>query len=528
MGASLSARIGFIVALCILCLMALAAGQVLIEQRLVQLQRDNNEILKLSTELLQLRRHEKDFMLRYDQVYQQKFNQRAAEFLLRYEKVSEDLVAHGVTLNDISTVDDDFIVYTQTFNELVDSYKRTGLTSDKGLKQHIENAYQSLLSQITSAQLSSLLPLIYQVKVAEQAYLLGNKPDNYVLIQRATDSLSDQLVKVRPTISGNLKKALQSYQLYLDELHQQRMRLGFTHETGLQIRFRSASHAVEDNLRNMSELLEPRLQEQIERLQTVRTSLVAGVSLLLLFALLRLFYGVNREVKSLISFFNKSHTQYADIDLNAFKLVEFQSLALRAHYMMRKRKQADEQRQNALDEVQLLNHQLSELADKDTLTGLANRRSFERHLHSQFAIARQHDHSIGLLMIDIDHFKLYNDHYGHIGGDNVLIQIAKTLESVITRSNDLVARYGGEEFVVVLPDTTSDGVHMVAKRLLTAVNQAYIKHAVSPTADNVTVSIGGYEAIPAIDQPVDTWLEQADQALYESKQNGRNCITIRA
>ncbi|MCB1876173.1 MAG: diguanylate cyclase [Chromatiales bacterium] len=161
-------------------------------------------------------------------------------------------------------------------------------------------------------------------------------------------------------------------------------------------------------------------------------------------------------------------------------------------------------------------------ASLDGLTGIANRRSFDRTLLSEWERARRDQTSLAVLMLDVDHFKNYNDYYGHSAGDLCLRKIARTLSDNLMRPGDLVARYGGEEFAMLLPGTDQRGVVEVAERLLNAIREIEIPHRSSSTAAHVTASIGCAVTHPGNHASSTELMTIADKALYRAKVNGRN------
>lgn len=175
---------------------------------------------------------------------------------------------------------------------------------------------------------------------------------------------------------------------------------------------------------------------------------------------------------------------------------------------------------NRTDQLAVINKQLDALSHTDGLTGICNRRRFDEFIKSEWLRSARSKTSISLLMIDVDFFKQYNDHYGHYHGDRILKQIASALDCVIQRPSDILARYGGEEFVVVLPDT--DDAAPVADRCLQAVRDLKLPHEFSDAASVITVSIGFYNCIPDLSQGLGILTENADKALYIAKWNGRN------
>lgn len=161
----------------------------------------------------------------------------------------------------------------------------------------------------------------------------------------------------------------------------------------------------------------------------------------------------------------------------------------------------------------------------DGLTGVANRRRFDEALLSEWRQCRRAGTPLALLMIDIDHFKRYNDHYGHPTGDACLQQVAAVLKAAMQRACDLVARYGGEEFVCLLPGCDQAPALAKAQALQAALAAQGIAHEASPTAAWVTLSIGVAVAQPQAGGSPAALVAAADAALYSAKHRGRNCIS---
>jgi diguanylate cyclase (GGDEF)-like protein len=167
---------------------------------------------------------------------------------------------------------------------------------------------------------------------------------------------------------------------------------------------------------------------------------------------------------------------------------------------------------------------LRSVARIDGLTGVPNRRKFDETLEVVWLQAVRSRLPISMLMIDVDFFKRYNDHYGHQLGDACLKAVAQCLQSTIKRPYDLVARYGGEEFACLLPETDGDGALKLAQGLREAVGRLNLLHADSTVADHVTVSIGTATALANRDLDAAAVLQCADQQLYLAKQSGRNRV----
>ena len=164
------------------------------------------------------------------------------------------------------------------------------------------------------------------------------------------------------------------------------------------------------------------------------------------------------------------------------------------------------------------------LSFQDGLTGIANRRMLDSVLEKEWASAKRNGQPLSVILIDIDYFKQYNDHYGHIQGDECLQRVAGALRDAATRPRDLLARYGGEEFVVVLPETDEAAALTVAERCRSLIFAAEIPHRSSGLGALLTVSQGIATAVPTQDGRPQTLIERADRRLYLAKQRGRNCV----
>ncbi len=176
-----------------------------------------------------------------------------------------------------------------------------------------------------------------------------------------------------------------------------------------------------------------------------------------------------------------------------------------------------------------LNTSKLDLMDKvhyDPLTGIYNRRYMDDALKRVIKTISRSGGMLSVLMIDVDFFKRYNDTYGHGLGDICLKAIADTLKNTITRAADFAVRYGGEEFLVVLPDTGESGACLIADKLLRGVRNLNIPHEKNDAAGYVTISIGVTSSTVVHTQKNSDYIEQADKALYMSKQNGRNRYTF--
>lgn len=187
------------------------------------------------------------------------------------------------------------------------------------------------------------------------------------------------------------------------------------------------------------------------------------------------------------------------------------------------------ERKLAEQKLQEANLVLKELSAKDGLTGIWNRRTFDEQLEIEWyrslINSDAHTHPLSLIMLDIDQFKKFNDTYGHQAGDDCLKKVANAIEQTARKTGDMVFRYGGEEFSVLLPETDLEGAVVVAERIRKVVENLAIPHSGSEVSQFVTISLGVHTIIPNEERTMDQLIVEADKALYQAKQSGRNrCI----
>jgi diguanylate cyclase (GGDEF)-like protein len=265
------------------------------------------------------------------------------------------------------------------------------------------------------------------------------------------------------------------------------------------------------------------LDERVVQSDIDRELNVAYLQLVLfgLFVLLVAWFGgeqlVVRPIRSLV----RTATRFGRGDLHVratqdFWLAEFEPLAVALDDMARKLAGREE-------ELRIANEHLEELASLDGLTGLANRRGFDRQLETEWKRAAEQHEPVALMMIDIDHFKLYNDRYGHVAGDTCLRSVGETLSLVTLETAVLVARYGGEEFALLLPGLELSRITVLAEEARRSIEDLFITHAEAPCG-HVTISIGVESIVPRMGQTAADLVEAADRALYAAKRCGRNRV----
>ncbi len=196
----------------------------------------------------------------------------------------------------------------------------------------------------------------------------------------------------------------------------------------------------------------------------------------------------------------------------------------KAYLSLHERDEAYRELRKLKQELERSNAQLKHLSSIDGLTGVANRRYFDERLVEETQRGLRERTNLAVVLLDIDHFKPYNDNYGHQMGDICLREVAQALSHTLRRPTDFIARYGGEEFVAILPVTDLDGARIVAESLRAAVDTLGLTHEYSKMSDHVTVSVGYAALVPLSMEDGTLLVSAADQALYDAKRAGKNRI----
>ncbi len=265
------------------------------------------------------------------------------------------------------------------------------------------------------------------------------------------------------------------------------------------------SYELSDTVLEETQLSANRIKKQ--------TKIIGLASIMATFILIGVIYFIQRQVvRRLITLNNtvlgRTEGGGKEVDLSGND--EISDIASSFNYFAKK--------------IEAQKQELRALSLTDGLTSIANRRALDQKLLYDLQTSRRQQWPVSVLLMDLDNFKLFNDHYGHLAGDECLKAVANALTNCAQRAEDFVARYGGEEFVYLLPNTPLDGAKQVAKTILEAVSTLNIPHGGNRTAPHVTISIGIALATYNFQDPVDkdTLLRKADKALYMAKEQGKN------
>ena len=186
------------------------------------------------------------------------------------------------------------------------------------------------------------------------------------------------------------------------------------------------------------------------------------------------------------------------------------------------------ERKIAEEQLAALQKELEILSFEDGLTGIANRRRFDEVMKTEWANARRNSQPLSLVMVDIDCFKNYNDHYGHLQGDESLKRVAQALSAAAKRPRDAVTRFGGEEFALILPESDAASAQKIAERCRSLMFKEQIAHAASPVSQILTLSLGVGTVVPTQEGGMMKFIDAVDRQLYQAKQQGRDRIAVGA
>ena len=237
--------------------------------------------------------------------------------------------------------------------------------------------------------------------------------------------------------------------------------------------------------------------------------------------------AINNEQKSIFKGYEVGAVDYLSKPIDPIilrsKAQIFRELYLQRLTIERQMKQLKEQ-MNELVKAKQENEKMESLSLQDGLTKAYNRRGLDKFMSIHWNSCLRYRLPCSAIMIDIDDFKKYNDHYGHLKGDQVLIEVVNAISGSLYRPEDLVGRYGGEEFMVVMPNSDIEGAVIVAKRIQEAIDKLAIPHEFSSCKNQVTVSMGVAGMVPVPTMNFENLIEEADRKMYEVKENGRNNI----
>lgn len=514
-------------------MLILVANQIYSARVLVQLHKEKTLLLDSSNQLLQMRRAEKDFMMRLQASYLNRITTHTKTLTANVKEIERMVSQHRLPNNHANTVAINVAQYSSLLQRMAKIMQslQLGTAKEPAKFQLLQDIALKLRQQVKQRDKATQLAFA-ELLLAELRFREKKGTKSTELFQLRYQNLEAKLIAQKAEAALAL---LTEYKRYFDDVSSLYQQLGYNHDVGLQKQFRDSAHRVEASLAALTDLLNPVILAKERNVNLISSIILLLNAAILIFAIAKNFHQLRKSFTSFKDFFEESKHEKTLLNVQEVTFNEFKELALVANDMLEARFKAEEELTQARDklaqtnsELSKANKELEEFACLDPLTKIANRRQLDkiRALEWRRGIRAQQPYSV--ILIDIDYFKPYNDNYGHQQGDEALQQVAQTLMRSTKRASDLVARYGGEEFAVVLPNTNLTAAQELANDMVNKVIELNIEHLYSAVADRVTISAGVACAMPTLKDNPSQLFAKADKALYQAKHAGRNRVAASA
>lgn len=357
-------------------------------------------------------------------------------------------------------------------------------------------------------------------KVRHMPTLVGGMQDQQ---RRVIDALT-KVLQENPHLRVKMGRQLEKLLLQMDEFTQEMLKTDEQKEIVERFKLGSDTVSVLFDMYDLSAIeLDALIQQNVERLERARNFVVISVVVCLMIGLYLFagfYFSLRRDLIELVKASQRIGSGETESRINIVGRDELSVVAIGFNEMAA----ALEKSQQEVDEAY---SKLESLTKSDPLTGLPNRRFLDEVLAREWHRAIRNDSSLSVIMLDLDHFKEYNDRYGHTAGDSCLCKVADELNIIMKRAGDFVARYGGEEFIIISPETTLDQAAELAMTIQKSIEKLAIPHEGSNVSSYVTVSQGVASIDPKKGNGTSkNLIESADRALYKAKAAGRNCYVL--
>ena len=326
---SIKSRLVLMTLICVMGMSMLVVSQHYFTQRLIGLNQQRDVLLRMGQDLLQMRRHEKDFLLRHDRRYFEKFSERSTQFSTRLDTLVPTFNEYKLPITDVESLSISIDAYSRTFQQVVSLQERIGLSNEQGLRKQIIDIEETLTSNISNPYSISLFT---DLKLAVRNFQLTHEGQ----YAKQLDELSRQLLSTNSE-DGELLIALSQYQTVLKELVATYTAFGFTHNEGLRGEFRQSAHNVESQLKMIDGALQPIIEQQEAQVRIYSLGIAALTSIVLILVLIKSFATFHRAFANFVMFFCRSKRQYQKIDTRQLGFAEFKSLAELANEMVESR-----------------------------------------------------------------------------------------------------------------------------------------------------------------------------------------------
>lgn len=480
-------------------------------------------MMQLAADIIEISAAEKTFV----------FQSQAADYshiLERIKALRSQLAAgssHGVQIgldterrDELTGLFDQHLLLLDKLHQLKSAIGFTENEGAQGAFRRAIHALEAAFSEDESQQVRLL-----QLRRAEKDFMLRKRTEYIEKNAQIYQNLRSELVAKSKEFDG-LLPLLETYADEFRHLCDLYIELGLDTNHGLQHELSNSSIMITNRFSDVRQELTAKLNDSERKMARYYWFIVFLSSLVLVIISISSYFSIHRALTSFMEFFYHSRRSKSTIKENDLAFSEFRQMAAVANEMIEIRSVIESQLQETKNALLEANEELSNYALMDSLTGIANRRKLDAILEQEIKLCAREGFPISVILIDVDHFKLFNDNYGHVQGDQVLKAIAQSLQESARREADLVARYGGEEFAVVLPNTDEEGALAFVDVALQGIRDLALPHAASPTAEIITASAGVLTMHMEKYVPAEVLFVQVDNALYQAKANGRNGFAI--
>ncbi|WP_039992582.1 hypothetical protein [Paraglaciecola chathamensis] len=354
---SIKTRLVVIIIVCVFGMLLLVASQIFYTQKLVDLNDKNKSLLRLGQDFLQLRRHEKDFLLRLDLVYVDKFNLQAEQFLRQLALVQTTDEQAVLNQDIFHQLLDSFPLYQQQFTTLVQTRVAMGLNENMGYQGEFRDATHRLEAKIANADMLYMHQVLLQMRRAEKDFLL-RKDMEYVDKELGLYStLRQRIEALPPQVHAEFMPLLSQYQQQFMQLVDAYRQIGLDHDSGLQGRFRNQAHLVEQHFINLDQQLQQQVDDAQRRVEITSIMIMLVTSIILIILLVRSFLTLQRAFSNFVMFFYRCKREYQHMDEKSMGFSEFKYLATIANEMIDSRRQMERELCAAQDEIKRLKKQ---------------------------------------------------------------------------------------------------------------------------------------------------------------------------
>lgn len=496
-------------------------SQLYYEQKTADLQQQKELLNTVSEELLRLRIKQNTFLSATKISAIDSLNNLAGELASYLFDLYTLMYEYGMPESLADDIQNSFNQYAASLSTIIEMRLEIGLDENSGARKKFRQAAHDLEEQFTNLGNESLQIMLLQMRRSEKDFI-ERKHARYVLAQaKWADKMENTIIEDQSREARNLLPLLKEYQREFDQLVYLYGQLGLSSNYGVLQDFQTYSDNLNSNIEKASKELEATVNQAVNNLKQGVLLLVIISTGIMFIIVLNSSVVLRKALKGFLGFFEASKTEKPPVKIEDLRFKEFYEVAEMAYQMVQARENAEENLRQTFQALEQANAELKKMAAIDGLTGIANRRTLDEALDREWHRCLRDKSPLAVILIDIDHFKLYNDNYGHQKGDEALGAVASKISKLIERATDIVARYGGEEFAAVLSNTSAEGALVVAQKMVKEVEAMAIPHEHSQTSDCVTISAGVFAMVPSETTDADKWFSFADEALYEIKRSGR-------